>query len=154
MEVFGLLVSYTWVLGSNIFSILLALSSFSVQNSQVPKKKSKYWWPAHFTVSPGGSPASKWYSRRYPFVHPKETLEGIQHGPQLEKVSTGAIASISPIPLSRRMVRVHPGAEIHLVSEDKVSLISVETWASSQVSNEKWELPHSSCPLFHEHNLP
>ena len=110
MEVSGLLLIYTWALHSNTYYfILLPESSLSIQKTQDPKKKRTNWWPEDLTDSSVGSTTSKQYARRSPFLHPSETLEWVQHEPQLEKESTGAIAESPIVPLGRRMIRVHKG---------------------------------------------
>ena len=113
------------------------------------ERRSKNVCPEDLTVFPVGSPTSKRYARRSPFLHPKETPERIQHEPWLEKTSTGETSQIPPAPLGRRMIRVHRGWATPGFTGESVHDISgnLGFW-----SNLQWEVgvPHSLCPLFHE----
>ena len=152
-EVSGRLPSYTSALSSDTFCfILLPESSLSVQKTQGPKKKSKPRWPEELPDSHVSSPASKWCTRRSPFLHPKETPEGIHPWPQVEKQSLGQLPKFLLAPREVGWLG-STGAEQHLASQEKVSLISVVPWVSGQVSDEKLEFHHFPWHPCHELNF-
>ena len=152
-EFSGLLLSSICTLISNNFCfVLLPESSLCLEDPGSKKKRANLCGLRTCIDSHVRSPASKWCTRRSPFLHPKETPEGIPPRTWIEKLSIWKTAQLPPGTSGRRMIRVHRSwAEPGFIGESVPDMSG--TLASGQDSDEKQEFPHCPWPLCQEHSF-